>query len=173
MNEPFEPDRNKFKDSMGKYITQSLFLEIGYDTDKAVYTLKDADYEYKGTIYPSLRRLYLEMADPEEYFFANAYLWGWEHWQRITENKVVREHIDQWREELTVKLRALGVRNVISQSKSNLSAARWVADGKWRDKPKGRPSKQTQHEERKQREAAALEAEADLARVVPFARKEG
>jgi hypothetical protein len=171
MTEDLLIDKTKFKDVMGKYITQSLFLEIGYDADKAVYTLKDADYEYKGVVYPSLRRLYLEMADPEEYFFATTYLWGWEHWQRIVDNKVIREHIDQWRDELTVKLRALGVRNVISQSKGNLSAAKWVADGKWKEKPKGRPTKTSQAQERAQREAAAQEAEADLRRVIPF-RKE-
>lgn len=31
-------------DEMGRPITQSLFLEINY-TDKAVYTLKEEDYE--------------------------------------------------------------------------------------------------------------------------------
>jgi hypothetical protein len=43
-------------DSMGKFRTQSLFLELGYGED-AVYTLKDQDHEHNGTVYPSLKRI--------------------------------------------------------------------------------------------------------------------
>ena len=37
-------DKTKLKDSMGRPMTQALFLEIGYETDKAVFTLKDEDH---------------------------------------------------------------------------------------------------------------------------------
>ena len=62
-------DKNSLKSTNGIPLTQSLFLEIGY-TDYAVFTLKDDDYEYKGRVYPSLKRLYLEMEDVGEYEFA-------------------------------------------------------------------------------------------------------
>lgn len=59
-------------------LTQGLFLEIGY-TKYSVYTLKDEDYEYKGQMFPSLKRIYLEMADAGEYEFATTHLLGWSH----------------------------------------------------------------------------------------------
>lgn len=172
MTGEFLPDRSKFKDSMGKYITQSLFLEMGYDTDKAVYTFKDTDYEYKGTVYASLRRLYMEMMDPTEYFFAERYLWGWEHWQRITENKELRKEIDKWREELEVKIRAAGIRAVIGLGATNFTAAQWVANGKWNHKSKGRPTKEERQREEEIRRAAVNEAQNDLGRILPFMKKE-
>lgn len=167
MKEEFAPDKSKFKDSMGKYITQSLFLEMGYNADMAVYTFKDADYEYKGTVYPSLRALYLKTMDPTEYIFAEKYLWGWEHWQRILDNKELRKEIDKWREELEVKLRAYGLMNALEHAKGNFTAAQWVANGKWKpySKQGGRPSKQDQAREKEIRQKAADEAERDAERL--------
>ena len=65
-------DKSRLVDGQGKPLTQSLFLEIGY-TDFSVYTLKDQDYEYNDKVYPSLKRLYLEMEDPTEYEFARMF----------------------------------------------------------------------------------------------------
>jgi hypothetical protein len=170
----YTPDKSKFKDSMGKYITQSLFLEIGYDVDKAVYTFKDTDYEYKGTVYPSLRRLYMETMDPTEYHFANKYLWGWEHWLKITENQLLLKEIEKWREELEVKIRAVGVRNAMALGGSNFTAAQWVANGKWKhySSKGGRPTKQEQAKDKQIRERVAAEAESDAQRIVSFMKKE-
>lgn len=172
----FTPDKTKFKDSVGNYITQSLFLEVGYDTEKAVYTLADTDKEYKGVIYPSLRRLYLEEADPTEYHFSVKYLWGWEHWQKICGNKMLLAEIEKWRSELEVKLRAIGVRDIIAQSGTTMTAAKWVADGQWRANT-GRKGKtkaqkaQEAAEERSKRERIVEEAQADAARVVHMIRR--
>jgi hypothetical protein len=83
-------DKRRLKDKMGRPMTQALFLEIGYETDKAVYTLKDDDHTHNGVVYPSLKRLYLEMEDVVEYDFANTYLLGWSHWKRMNENMARR-----------------------------------------------------------------------------------
>ena len=48
-----EIDKSKFLDSEGRPLTQSIFLEVGYN-DYAIYTLKENDHEYNGKIYPSL-----------------------------------------------------------------------------------------------------------------------
>ena len=55
------------KAEKGTYITQGLFLEIGYKTDLAIYTLKGEDYEFRGVLYPSIKKAYLEMEDVIEY----------------------------------------------------------------------------------------------------------
>ena len=165
------PDKTKFKDNSGKYITLSLFLENGYNTEFAVYTLTDTDKEYKGKVYPSLRRLYLEQMDPTEYAFANKYLWGWEHWQRIVANNLMTEAIESWREELEVKLRALAIASIIKTSYDSYNAATWVADGKWKQK-RGRPSKAELAKEKRIRERAATAADEDASRIVDFIRRE-
>jgi hypothetical protein len=134
-------ERQDFLDSTGRPITQSLFLEIGY-AEFSKYTLKDQDYEYNGQIYPSLKRLYLEAEDPTEYEFANQHLLGWKHWQRLCENKQVRKHIDEWREELEYKLRSQAVRKMMNAaSGGNYQAAKWLVDRGWATRGAGRPSK--------------------------------
>lgn len=164
------PDKTKFKDSGGRYITQSLFLENGYNTDFAVYTLTDADKEYNGVVYKSLRKLYLQEADPTEYNFAVKYLWGWEHWKRIVNNSLMTAQIEEWREELEVKLRAMGVASVILSSYDSFNAAKWVADGGWRGL-RGRPSKAEKERDKKIRERVVGEVEDDASRIVDFLKR--
>lgn len=143
-------ERSKLQDSAGKPMTQSLFLELFY-ADEAVYTLKDFDYEYKGKLYPSIKRLYLEMEDTTEYEFAKTYFLGWKHWVRLGENKLIRGHIDEWREELELKLRARAVKQMmhLADEGNSYQASKWLADRGWDTRAAGRPTK----EEKKRNEA--------------------
>lgn len=168
----FIPDKKRFKDSTGKYLTQSLFLENGYNTEYAIYTLTDTDKEYNGKVYPSLRRLYLECMDPTEYEFANKYLWGWEHWQRITANNLMTEQIEQWREELEVRLRSIAIRSIVKSSVDSYNAAKWIADGSWKQK-RGRPSRAELAKEKRIRERTAAAVDDDASRIVDFIRPKG
>ncbi len=72
-------DKQKFISHKGIPYTQALFLELGYDVEAAVYTLKEYDYTYQDTVYPSIKRLYLEMEDTTEYLFANEYFLSYNH----------------------------------------------------------------------------------------------
>lgn len=170
MESDWRPDKTKFKDSMGKYITQSLFLEHGYDTRYAVYTLLDFDKEYKGVIYPSLRKLYVDMGDPTEYLFATTYLFGWDHWQRIAANVAIARDIEVWREELEIKLRAEAVAQLLKQSNGNFNAAKWVADGQWKGK-RGRPSKAELEKEKAIRQRVLDEEAKDSERIIDLVKK--
>lgn len=161
----FTPDRTLLKDTKGGYLTQMLFYETTSDYDRAMYTLMDTDKVRNGRVYPSLRRLYLEMADPTEYDFANKYLWGWEHWQKIVANVLLYDYIRLWRDELEVKLRAKGVRSMIDLAeKGNFNASKWVSDGHWNVK-RGRPSKEEIARERKIKERVDEETQGDSERV--------
>lgn len=164
MEQTYFPDKSKLKDTGGRYLTQSLFLEHGYDTKYAVYTLSDTDKEYDGTLYPSLKRLYLETEDPTGYEFANRYLCNYEQWTRICANKQLYAEIEQWELELEVKLRSIGVRSIITMGYDSFNAAKWVADGHWNVK-RGRPSKKEQERERTIRQAVADETQEEGARV--------
>ncbi|BFG81829.1 hypothetical protein [Pseudomonas phage PP21] len=163
-------DKSKLVDSMGRPLTQSLFLEIGY-SEFAVYTFKDRDYAYKGTNYPSLKRLYLEEEDPIEYTFAEKHLLGWQHWKRLQENKIIRKQIDQWREELELKLRSQGVRemlNLCASETGNFSAAKYLADRGWEKRAAGRPSKAEKERYQAIEEKLQDEFSADIARLDDF-----
>jgi len=127
-------------DTMGRPLTQSLFLELGY-SDSAIYTLKENDHVYEGRSYPSLKKLYLLVADPTEYTFATTFLLGWKHWQRIVDNKSLKPHVGEWREELEVKLRSQGVKEAIKQAQGGtFQAAKWLADRGWEKRGAGRPT---------------------------------
>lgn len=136
--------KSKFKDDNGRYIVQGLFLEDRYNTDLAVYTLDGTDKTYKGKVFPSLKKLYLEESDPEEYMFAQKHLFDWPHWQRICRNAIVSKHIEEWREELRLSLRAEGIATLIDLAVNDKSyqAAKWLADEGWVKKTRGRPSKE-------------------------------
>lgn len=133
--------RDKMLTTDGRPITQSLFLEMGY-TEHAVYTLKDYDHEHNGKIYLSLKRLYLELEDATEYEFANKYLLGWKHWQRMVENKGLTPHIHEWREELELKLRARATKQMMDlANQGSFQASKWLSDRGWDTRGAGRPSK--------------------------------
>jgi len=136
-------DKNKFKAVNGMPLTQGLFLEIGYNTKYAVYTLKDDDYEYEGVMYTSLKKAYLEMADAVEYDFAVTHLLGWDHWQRMCANKQLLAYIQQWRHELELKLRSEALKIIREKAKTEIgvNAAKWLADRGWDKKGAGRPTK--------------------------------
>lgn len=158
-------DKSKMYDSGGKPLTQSLFLEIGYG-DQAVYTLKEQDHYHNGTLYLSLKRLYLELEDPTEYEFATTCLLGWKHWVRLCENKVLRKHIDEWRDELEIKLRSKGVKEVMkSATAGNYQAAKFLADRGWINRGAGRPTKDEIEHEKKVQAGIADEFSADVVRL--------
>lgn len=162
-----EINRDMFVDDRGRYRTQSLFLEIAYDTD-ALFTLKDYDHEYKGKTYPSLKRMFLEDSDPTEYIFATNRLAGWEHWQKISENKVLAVHINKWRFELELKLRSEGIKHVIhsARKKGNWLAGKFLAERGWEVRAgAGRPGKEEIERSIAIDKAIASEYEDDFARL--------
>jgi len=137
-------DKSKFLDTNGNPLTQALFLEVDYNPEYAVYTLKDQDHEYKGIVYPSLKKLYLLEEDPTEYLFAEKHLLGWRHWNRICDNKLLGKHVHAWREELELKMRAMAVRalrDMCQSENGNFQASKFLADRGWDKRAVGRPSK--------------------------------
>ena len=165
-------DKSKFLDVMGRPLTQSLFLELGY-SENAVYTLKEYDYPYKGKHYPSLKRLFLLEEDPTEYAFAEKYLLGWQHWKRLCENKAIAKHIEEWREELELKIRSQAVRdmmNMCASESGNYSAAKFLADRGWEKRAAGRPSKAEKDKHLRIEEKIEEEFAADVKRLADYKR---
>lgn len=139
--ESFLPERSKLLDDRGRFRTLSLFLECGYDAD-AIYTFKDVDHFYNGKLYISAKRLYLTMEDATEYNFASTYFAGWKHWLKLNENKQIGKEIDEWRNELELKLRSRAVQGMIHQAEEgSFQATKWLANREWMVRAAGRPSK--------------------------------
>lgn len=140
-----DSDKKKFISHGGIPYTQALFLELGYDVEAAVYTLKEYDYTYNGKVYPSIKRLYLEMEDTTEYLFASQYFLSYNHWLRMCENKAIRKHIDEWRTELELKLRATALKAIVDMSADDkgFQAAKYIAEASWKKNSVGRPKKDT------------------------------
>lgn len=136
---------DKFTSSTGGLLTEALFLERGYRTEFAIYTLKEYDYTYKGKLYPSIKRLYLEMEDVGEYDFATKYFYSWKHWQRIKDNAALKEYVEEWSTELEVKMRSQAIRDIVNitadGAQGSFQAAKWLADRGWDKRAPGRPSK--------------------------------
>lgn len=163
-------DRTRFKDTKGRLLTQSLFLEYQYNMETAIYSLSDEDKEYKGQVFPSLRRLYMEMSDPTEYEFATKYFYDWAHWLRICDNVFMAQYIDVWREELEVKIRAQAISRML-KLESNFNAIKWAADGHWNVK-RGRPSKEEKARDKAIREKTIEGLDADAARILHLVPKD-
>lgn len=163
-------DRSKLKDDIGKPLTQALFIEYGYDPTLAIYSWGNEDKEYKGIIYPSLKKLYLAEEDLSEYRFAKTHLLGWFQWQKMNSNKVLKEHIDTWREELYLIMRSEGIESLIDQaSNGNFQAAKWLAEGLWEKKGAGRPTKESIQKEAARLDKLRDEYEGDISRLAHFA----
>jgi hypothetical protein len=166
-------NKEKLVDTMGRPLTQGLFLEIGYG-EYAVYTLKEYDYPYKGKHYPSLKKLYLAEEDPTEYSFAEKHLLGWQHWKRLCENKQIARHVAEWREELELKLRSQAIRDMINlcaNEGGNYSAAKFLADRGWDKRAAGRPSKLEQEKHNAMNEKVTTAFDADIVRMEEFKAK--
>lgn len=161
-------DKSKMIDSTGRYLTQGLFYESEYDHTFAQYTLASYDKTVDGITYPSIKRLYLEMEDLTEYEFASTYFVDYPHWQKICRNKALLEHIEGWRNELELKLRARALRNLVGQAeKGNFNAAKYIAGKEWEAK-RGRPSKAEKAGVLKKEAALRDELADETSRVVDF-----
>lgn len=136
----------KFRADNGNLMTSRLFKELSSgEEDKALYTLRREDTHGL----PALFRLYMELNDPTEYTVATTLFESWEHWLKITNNRMIQPYIIEMREELAKKLESEGVARLINEVQTNgknaYQAAKYLADRGWATDTKptkrGRPPK--------------------------------
>ena len=149
-----------FRSSNDRLKLSSLFLEPKYQED-ALYTLSDKDKEYKGKTYPSLYKLYVNMADVTEYNFANTYFESYQHWDELCSQDWFKPYVNRWRKELELKIKSQALVEIIKQASSEdprkaLEASKYLYEKVYAgDKnSRGRPSKA---EVRKAAQQQALE----------------
>lgn len=158
------------KNSSGKWLTKALFFELtpGH-RPHACFTLKDEDHVDKksGKVYKSLKKLFLASDDPTEYEFARDHLGGWGHWKEVQQVEALANEIAEWREERDVRMRSVGVRQIIqlAQEDGSYQASRYLADRGWEEKTAGRPTKQQVKQEARQQAAVKGKVSHDLDRL--------
>lgn len=167
-------DKSKFLTPKGNVLTQSLFLELGYHK-AALYSLtSEEDKEYKGKIYPSLKRIYMEYAYPGglrgEYDFALHAFYSWKQWLRVAANGLIKDTIDEWRLEREFKAQSESMRILIDEvdmgGTAAVSTSKYLLDRGYIEKgKKGRPTKE--EKENRIKRAAAIDGKyaGDLERM--------
>lgn len=167
----FTPDFDSMYDGKDAMRTQSLFLETSYgDQEFVQYTLKPRDHKTKdGRSIPSIKRLYLEAEDPTEYNFAYKYFLDWNHWQKIKGNQLIAKHMEGWKDELDVRMAAIGITSMIDMAtdahKPSFQASKFLAHREWDKNKPGRPSKEAVAREAKIAAKINEEFGGDLARL--------
>lgn len=142
-------ERSPFKDTQGRWITVGLFKETATRQDKYVlFSLEEA------------KRLYIACGDPTGYMFATEHLGGWQHWLALQESQM-KPILAQWEEELEAKIRAGAVMDIMKRAGSDkgYQAEKWLADGGWKPKEVGRPTRE--RIERESRVKSKMYAEFD------------
>jgi len=104
--------KRKFTNLSGQLLTKGLF-----DCEGAPFTLADHD---KGSRL-SLRAIYLEAEDLLEYEFAEEHLDGWKHWKSLLKCNWFKEHIEEWRDALDLKIRSRSLRALMDEASDPLN----------------------------------------------------
>ena len=164
--------RELLTDHVGACRTQSLYKETNTSNLEPIMVLGEADRVDKktGKLLPSLRRLYMEYSDPHEYEVAMGVFGSWHFWKRQCNNAIIAKHIEEWREELEIKLRSEAFRSIhdtaIEGGTRGIVAAKFLADKGWVEKKgAGRPSKEEVARELKIQTAIKDEFKSDAERL--------
>lgn len=146
---------SSLRDQFGRVRTNSLFWEYRHSEREdmlPLFTTKDkphtvkSDFSSELITYPSLKQIYFtyDHIPNMEYDFAMEVFGSWEVWERITKC-VIKDLIQDWRDEYEIKLKADAIRKMIQLSKQDsaagATATRYLADKGYLDKKVGRISK--------------------------------
>lgn len=145
-NLPEEGYFDKFKDSMGRFRTQSLFVEHPNDSYPTYFTLKKQDKDGKMSLY----RKYMEIGDPTEYQVAIRLFGSWDHWQALCRSKWFMVHLTGWRQELKNRMESDRYHEMVTKADDpgamGIQATKWLAEryggSKQKVSKRGRPSKE-------------------------------
>lgn len=112
--------------------------------------------------------VFVEICDPTEYAAALELAGSWAEWNRM---KLCwpgfKKYIEVWTDEVEIKIRSQAVMETIKQAKNkDSSAAKWLAEGKYKPKIAGRPTKAAIERETKIQATAYSENEDEILRVL-------
>lgn len=151
----------QFKASNGVYLTKQLFFEMSEPPrDYALYTFKHEDHTVDGRVYPSFRRLYLEINDETEFLVAQNLFGGWPHFKKLLQCSWFVDYLSEIREELRVRQACEHLMMLREKSRSDTKVAQYLLDKILKEDKNavGRPTKARIKEEA----AKMFEIKADI-----------
>jgi hypothetical protein len=115
------------------------------------------------------RRRFIEIADPTEYRGAIELLGSWNDWQTFKRNWPTFKNkiLIDWLSEVEVRLRSKAIANICEQAmgEKGTTAAKWLAEGKYKSRKPGAPSKAEIERQTKIEARLDDDVQADIARV--------
>lgn len=167
--------QDKLKDSLGRARTMSLFRETMPQNSPfdPVFTLEEKSKDGL----PSAKEIYMSAEDPTEYTPAMRITGNWQVWKRITESEWFKPYIDEWREELEVKIRSKHLQSIMGiaaegsetqamKASQFLYKENWMGgEGSSTKSKRGRPTKAEIAHEKRVRAAMEKESEETLKRL--------
>ena len=142
------------RDEMNRFRIGSLFWEsrkndVYGNPLPNFFTRNTVNREFEGETFWSLRNIYFsyDHIPYSEYDFALDVFGSWGHWEALAKSKVFADLVESWRDELTVRLKADAIREILIASKDNpgaigFQAAKYLADEGYVTKKLGRVSKE-------------------------------
>jgi hypothetical protein len=118
------------------------------------------------------RTRFVAIGDPTEYAFGVEKMGSWPQWLKFKRHwKHFRDHIlPQWQMELEISVRSAAMSTMVedsrSSSRSAISSAKWLAEGGFKDKKRGAPSKAEREGRVKIESALEAEIADDMERVL-------
>ena len=91
--------------------------------------------------------IFIEISDPTEYAAALELCGTWKEWLRFKRDwrEFAEVIIPGWLEEVEIKIRSEAIKRVAdtvnSKDKEAVSSAKWIAEGRYKEKRAGKPSK--------------------------------
>ena len=162
---------SNFLDTQGRFRTISLFVEYGYNEKyPPIYTLSASPKEKDGVVYPSLKEIYFsyDHIPGQEYHFAMDIFNSWDHWTWLASKTQVKGAIAEWRKELDIRNKAQAMRTILAQARDKekgLQAARLVVTEEYKEKKRGRPSREEVEREKKVAAGVRDDLESDMERL--------
>lgn len=134
-----------FKHDGGQWRLKDLFVDFADNLDDGLVRY-GLNKKVPGV--PMLRDLYIELQDPTEIEFANKYLGGLEHWQRLQESPWMVDKIKEWRTELDLQIVSNALKAIKEEAEGNtptsFQANKLLLSMSWRDSiNKAQPDSET------------------------------
>ena len=154
------------------FLTASLFVEIHEQTAK---TLQAADVEPVFSLrgrpgYIDARQTFLDLRDPSGVRWADMYLEGVNHLNRLLETSWFSDAWSDWQADLAKIIQAEAIQKIMDiaagSSPAAFQAAKWLATQEWnRRRGAGRPSKTELRGELRREVERASQHDEDLVRI--------
>jgi hypothetical protein len=129
----------QYRTNEGVIRTRSLFYELSYTSEFAVFTIKDrpTSSPITGPLI-EFRKIFVEyhIQDPTEVSFADHMFGSWQAWSKIrSSDKRIVALLDECRQEADVRRKAIAFTTVLetatSDKASAFTAAKYLIEGSW------------------------------------------